>query len=460
MKKFLSLIVIVWSVLGTGHSIAGELSDEYVENIVRRSYQYVAMYNTNNNFAMQNENPFSTHGWNKMYVPSGLMDATVTAIARPNNDTLYLISMLDMRDDAVVIQFPAFDSKFVSLETSAYDHYVNIPLSTTKGDFRKPTTMLFYTDRTSGYKGEPVEGIDKTLKMTGDFATAFLRVAPHASDSERMQRNLAAMHKQKLMTLSEFQGKAKKAVSDVSFPAFGNDKIVFKNNFLEVMQFVFNHTTFDPNDEMDQKALSTLKPLGVEPGKEFDPKKVAQINGEKFAKIAEQVSAESLRIWNDPKGNPYLTKAFQPKGKMTIEVMVLQSCVGPIGQPYDQAQYPGISTTDGKPMNAKGHYIIHMTKEQLPPVKAFWSATLYDAEKGLFIPNEYNKYSVGENGGMKLDDMGGIEIHIAPTKPVDVAKENWLPSGEKDQQLDVMVRVYNPDIDAMKSWIPPKAENL
>jgi hypothetical protein len=48
-----------------------------------------------------------------------------------------------MRDDAIVIQFPEFDSKYVSLETSAYDRYVDVPLSTTNGDFKKPTTMLF-----------------------------------------------------------------------------------------------------------------------------------------------------------------------------------------------------------------------------------------------------------------------------------------------------------------------------
>lgn len=121
---------------------ASTLDDAQLENLVRRSYQYVAMYNTNNNFAMQEGNPFSTAGWNKLFVPTGLMDHTVTAIPRPNNDTLYLLSMLDMRDDAVVIQFPAFDSKFVSLETSAYDHYIDIPLSTIEGDFKKPTTML------------------------------------------------------------------------------------------------------------------------------------------------------------------------------------------------------------------------------------------------------------------------------------------------------------------------------
>ncbi len=460
MKKILSLIVIAWSVLGTGYSVAGELSDKDVENIVHRSYQYVAMYNTNNNFAMQEKNPFNSHGWNKMYVATSLMDATMVAIPRPNNDTLYLTSMMDMRDDAIVIQFPAFDSKYVSLETSAYDHYIDIPLSTSEGDFHKPTTMLFYTDRTKGYNGEPVDGIDKTLKMSGDFAIALLRVAPQASNPELLKRNLAAMQKQKLMTLSEFQGKAKKQVSDVSFPAYSNDISVFKNNFLEVMQFVFNHTTFNSNNEMDQKVLAALKPLGIEPGKVFDAKKVTQIDGERFAKIAEKVVAKSLHTWSNPEGNPYLSKVFQPKNNMTIEPMVVQSCVGPIGLPYDQAQYPGIGTTDGKPINSKGHYVIRMTKEQLPPAKAFWSATLYDSKKGLFIPNEHNKYSIGENGGMKLNDKGGIEIHIASSKPVNVAKENWLPSGKKDQQLDVIMRVYDPDIKTMKNWIAPKAEKL
>ena len=80
-------------------------------------------------------------------------------------ENLYLPVAMDLRDDAVVIKFPAFDSRYVVLETSAYDHYVEIPLSTTNGDFNKPITMLFYTERTQGYGGESVKGINKTLKM-------------------------------------------------------------------------------------------------------------------------------------------------------------------------------------------------------------------------------------------------------------------------------------------------------
>ena len=38
---------------------AVDLTDAQVENIVRRSYQYVALYNVNNKFAMDPGNPLS-----------------------------------------------------------------------------------------------------------------------------------------------------------------------------------------------------------------------------------------------------------------------------------------------------------------------------------------------------------------------------------------------------------------
>jgi hypothetical protein len=93
----------------------GNLSDEQVENIVRRSYQYVAMYNVINKAAMQEENPMMT-GWNGTFAAKGLLDHTMQAIARPNNDTLYVTSVLDLRNEPVIISYPAFDSKFVCLD--------------------------------------------------------------------------------------------------------------------------------------------------------------------------------------------------------------------------------------------------------------------------------------------------------------------------------------------------------
>jgi hypothetical protein len=128
--------------------------------------------------------------------------------------------------------------------------------------------------------------------------------------------------------------------------------------------------------------------------------------------------------------------------------------------PEEEAIYPQIQTADGEPMNAINDYVIKMSAEELPPARAFWSITLYDLENGFFIPNDQKKYSVGENAGMKLNDAGGIEIYIASEKPDGVPQENWLPTERKDINLSPTLRIYQADLDAMKTWSVPFAEKL
>jgi len=457
---FMAALVVLGVYGTTNAGVAGiELSNAQIENIVRRSYQYVAMYNVINKSAMMEQNPMMT-GWNDTYAALELLDHTAKGIARPNNDTLYVASTLDLRNEPIIVHYPAFDSKYVVLEASAYDHYVDIPLSTTKGDFNKPTKILCYTERTKGYSGGSVKGVDKIMEMTGDFAGAFIRVMPHAAEPERMKKNLAAMQEVKAQTLSEYLGKPTKAEDKVDFPAFNTDFGIYETNFLEVMQFVFNHTTFDPKDEMDQAVMAAFKPLGVEPGKIYDPKAVAKIDGKKFSDAAKQIAQESVTIWTNPDGNPYINDVFKPKGEMTLAPMVLQSAYGPIGLPSHEAVYPGIGTIDGKAINAKQDYVIRISKDDMPPAKAFWSVTLYDSKNGFFIPNDRKKYSVGENAGMKLGKNGGIEIHIAAEQPQGVSEENWLPINRKDEDLDIVMRIYEPDLEKLKIWSAPKAEKL
>ena len=252
MKAFFkNLIVLLTALLITGTSVsAAELTDQEIENIVRRSYQYVAMYNVNNKFALKQG------GWNTVVPDTELKDHTMRDIARPNNDTLYIGCMLDLRKDPVILDIPAFDSKYVSLMVTGYDHYVNVPMSVTKGDFKKPEKVLFYTARTEGYDGSPVKGVDRTFEMTGDFVSAVFRIMPHANDKARFEKIIGQMQSVKLMTLSEFQGKPAKDINDVTFPNVGkSDLDVYENNFLEVMQFVVNHTTFDPKNEVDAAFL-------------------------------------------------------------------------------------------------------------------------------------------------------------------------------------------------------------
>ena len=430
------------------------LNDEQVENIVRRSYQYVAMYNVNNKFALKQG------GWNTVVPDTRLKDHTMREIARPNNDSLYIGCMLDLRKDPVILDIPAIDSKYVSLMITAYDHYVNIPMATRLGDFRKPEKMLVYTSRTEGYKkGETIKDVDRYFEASGDFVSGVFRVMPHANDPERFKRVTGQMQAVRLMTLSAFRGGMAKPIDDIAFPPVGKrDADVFEANLLEVMQFVFNHTTFDPKNEIDQALLAAYEPLGVVPGKDYDPSQVAKIDGKRFREVAERIWTEEMAKVGNPKFDHYVNKLFQPKGEIGLEFILFQSVVGPIGQPAQEAVYPAVKTTDGKPMNANHDYVIRMAAGDLPPARAFWSFTLYDTKNGFFIPNDRKKYSVGENGGMKLNKDGGIEIYIAENKPDGVPDENWLPLNRGDYGIDVILRLYNPDLEKFKTWSPPKAE--
>ena len=61
---------------------------------------------------------------------------------------------------------------------------------------------------------------------------------------------------------------------------------------------------------------------------------------------------------------------------------------------------------------------------------------------------------------MKLNAKGGIEVYVAAKQPKGVPAENWLPMTRENLELDVIMRVYQPDLKKMKTWKAPKAEML
>ena len=111
-------------------------------------------------------------------------------------------------------------------------------------------------------------------------------------------------------------------------------------------------------------------------------------------------------------------------------------------------------------MNASFDYEIVMAADRLPPANAFWSVTLYDSERGFFLPNDRFKYSVGENAGYELDRDGGIRIAIAAEKPEGVPAANWLPIDRGDYGIDLIMRLYAPDLDRFATWTPPRAVRI
>ena len=69
----------------------------------------------------------------------------------------------------------------------------------------------------------------------------------------------------------------------------------------------------------------------------------------------------------------------------------------------------------------------------------WWSITLYGADNFL-VPNQQRRYSYNMKNLAREPD-GSYKIFISRT-----AKEgNWIPSGDRDQQITLSLRCYNPE---------------
>jgi hypothetical protein len=79
----------------------------------------------------------------------------------------------------------------------------------------------------------------------------------------------------------------KAPTSPLSQPAFGETDIaVYQNNFAEVMQFVVNHTTFDPTFADDVATIKVLAEVGIAPGQSMPTTGQYKINSDQLAQAA------------------------------------------------------------------------------------------------------------------------------------------------------------------------------
>jgi hypothetical protein len=91
----------------------------------------------------------------------------------------------------------------------------------------------------------------------------------------------------------------------------------------------------------------------------------------------------------------------------------------------------------------------------MPPVKGFWSLTLYN-EFHFFHPNELNRYSVGtKNKDLAVDADGSLTLYVQSKDPGKHKEANWLPAPEGDFSL--YIRAYWPEAAISDGkWTPPE----
>jgi hypothetical protein len=126
----------------------------------------------------------------------------------------------------------------------------------------------------------------------------------------------------------------------------------------------------------------------------------------------------------------------------------------------EDAIYPSaITDADGKPFHSDNRYAIHFDKAEIPPVRAFWSLTMYD-ERQLFTDNPLNRYAIGDRDQLKFNADGSLDLYIQRESPGTDKENNWLPA-PKSGAFSMNLRLYWPKPEALDgTWTPPVVERV
>ncbi|WP_300426876.1 DUF1254 domain-containing protein [uncultured Thalassolituus sp.] len=110
-------------------------------------------------------------------------------------------------------------------------------------------------------------------------------------------------------------------------------------------------------------------------------------------------------------------------------------------------------------LNGQNTYTFTMNADDLPPVDAFWSMTVYQ-DNGFLAVNEMaaglgiERYAVGTNTGLVEDD-GKVTVILSHLPPQGIPLSNWLPVPAGDFQLTL--RFYDPRDEILKNeWEIPE----
>jgi hypothetical protein len=123
----------------------------------------------------------------------------------------------------------------------------------------------------------------------------------------------------------------------------------------------------------------------------------------------------------------------------------------------EQATYPtDYVDNKGRKLTGSHRYTLTFPRGELPPVRAFWSLTMYKPDDFLY-PNRIHRYAIGDRtNGVRRNRDGSLTLYLQHSRPGSAAhRANWLPAPAYGFHL--ILRLYQPKRSVLHgTWrIPP-----
>jgi hypothetical protein len=390
---------------------------------------------------------------NQVGMLTSYVDPGETFIADPNQDVVYGLGYLSLEKEPVVIQVPDFGDRFWTLPI--YDARTDQISQLGRQYETKPG---FYMVVGPDWKGDTPTGIAGVVRSTTNFAVTMPRIFMNDTPEDHAAIQPALTQIQ-FYPLSQFDGKMKtKDWSKLpSFPAPAAKPATSVNpwvnpaTFFDELPIVMKEVPPMPGEEALYKWIASVLDAAAK-----DPEVLKELQAAGATADKELIAPMMQWKYNgQAAGNGWTSPANN--GAFGTDYIHRTGAV--LADPYDNKRNETMyfyTDTDSKLQQLVGQssYTVTFPKGQLPPVKGFWSLTMYNP-KHFFYPNPLKRYALGtKNKSLQQNPDGSLTIYLGNKSPGKDKESNWLPAPPGN--FSIWIRAYWADQAILDgTWQPP-----
>lgn len=390
-------------------------------------------------------------------------DAKNNKIVGMNVDTLYSLAQLDLTAEPVLLVVPPIEGNrwWIMQVVDAWNDVPAALGSRTHG-VKGGTFALVGPN----FKGKLPDGLEEVRVDTSLCAIGGRTYTAGKDDYAAVNK---IQDQYKLIPLSQWKGKDAVYNPPVNVPVKpGVDAKtpvptqVFKMSAEQFFGRLCELLVDNPARKPDAPVMAKLARLGIKPGAKFqmdafdaEIRKAIEsgvADGQKAVLDGQSKMGEIVNGWQIARDLGRYGTKYSYRATWTY--------FGVGGNLVEDAVYPlALVDSDGKKLDGASRYVLHFAKDQIPPVDAFWSLTLYDKDSYL-VENPINRYALGDRSKCKLGDDGSLTLYIQSGSPGADRESNWLPA-PTDGPFKLALRLYVPKKQvADGTWKPPAVERV
>lgn len=379
--------------------------------------------------------------------------ADFKAVVRPNFDTLYSSAWLDLTEEPMIVSVPDTDGRYYLLPL--YDMWTDafaVPGKRTSG-----TEAAGYAVVRPGWQGTVPDGVE-VIRAPTSYVWIIGRTQTNGpADYDAVH----AVQDGFAITRLSDSGHDRSPVAAETDPSVDMQTPALQQvnamSAAEYFGLAAELLKLHPPHVTDWSTVARIRKIGLRPGDGFefdslDPAvrsalqdvpaaalKLMQATFPRLAKIVNgwQMNTDTMGVY----GDFYLKRA-------------IVTMIGLGANQAADAVYPlNVADADGHPLDGGHDYVLHFDKDEVPPVDAFWSVTMYDAE-GFQAANAINRFAIGDRDDVAYNADGSLDLYLQHDSPGKDHESNWLPAPRGP--LGVTMRLYAPAPEVLDGrWEPP-----